>query len=40
LREEIEKLKVGGAVAGSGGGGGGGGGNNAELERKLQEQAA
>jgi len=29
LREEIEKLKVGGAVAGSGGGGGG---NNAALE--------
>ena len=42
LREEIEKLRAGGAVAvegtpgaTGGGGGGGGGGNNAELEAKL-----
>ena len=43
LREEIEKLRAGGAVAvegtpGAGGGGGGGGGNNAELEAKLAQQ--
>jgi len=35
LKEEIEKLKLGGATVG---GGGGGGGNNAELEKKLREQ--
>ena len=35
LREEIEKLKLGGATVGPGGGGGGG--NNAELEAKLRE---
>lgn len=34
LKEEIEKLKLGGATVG---GGGGGGGNNAELEKKLKE---
>ena len=39
LREEIEKMKAGGAVAGgSGGGGGGGGAGNAALEAKLKEQ--
>ena len=37
LKEEIEALKSGGAVAGSGGGGGGGGGD-AELIKKMKEQ--
>lgn len=41
LREEIEKLRLGGAVpgaAGSGAGGSGTAGGNAELEKKLKEQ--
>ena len=42
LREEIERLRGGGAsdagAAGASGGGGGGGGNSAELERKIREQ--
>ena len=36
LREEIERLREGGA-SGGGGGGGGGGPGNAELERKMKE---
>ena len=36
LREEIERLRDGGATGGGGGGGGGGVGN-AELERKMKE---
>ena len=35
LREEIERLRDGGATGGGGGGGGGPG--NAELERKMKE---
>ena len=39
LREEIERLRSGGATEGGGGGGGGaGGGNNEELERKMKEK--
>lgn len=42
LREEIERLRTGGATVGDGsaregGGGGGGGANNEELERKMRE---
>lgn len=42
LKEEIEALRAGGAVAGPSGGGGGGGGGGADqaaLEQKIAEQA-
>ena len=39
LREEIEALRQGGAIAGpDGGGGGGGAGVDEELQRKMKEQ--
>ena len=40
LKEEIARLRDGGATEGPAGGAGGGGGaaNNAELERKMKEQ--